>query len=202
MDESFIVVQTHSHPSSLIHSPLPPREGLWLFFLINLFVALIATHLADSILQHCVLLIEVVDWLLAHGIVVLWTLQEEAEEALCAKASCTCCKVAEQAEVETQWSSEDRVAAKEVNLYLHWIAHPSEDVDVIPSFLIVVAWWVIVDTHLVIILCILVVAMSVEIRLVFWFEDSLQCRELAHLLCTEVCWFVEHQTIAVAKDIC
>ena len=49
-------------------------------FLINLFVALIATHLADSVLQHCVLLIEVVDWFLAHGIVVLWTLQEEAEE--------------------------------------------------------------------------------------------------------------------------
>ena len=107
--------------------------------LVDFFVSLVATHLADSILQHSVLLIEVVYRLLALSVVVHRSLEEEAQEALYAVASGTSSEVAQQCEVEQQRSSEDRVAAEEVNLDLHRVAHPSEDVDVVPSLLVVVA---------------------------------------------------------------
>lgn len=105
-------------------------------------------------------------------------LEEEAQEALDAITTSTSCEVAQQGEVEQQWSSEDRVAAEEVDLDLHRIAHPSEDVDVVPSLLVVVARWIIVDTYLVIVLCILVIAMTIEIRLNIWLEDGLQVESL------------------------
>lgn len=57
-------------------------------------VSLVATHLANGILKHGILLIEVVYGLLALCIVVHRTLEEEAQEALYSVTSCTCCKVA------------------------------------------------------------------------------------------------------------
>src|SRR5207247_378594 len=44
---------------------------------------------------------------------------------------------------------EDGIAAQEVDLDLHRIAEPSEDVDVVPSFLVVAAGRIVVDPHLV-----------------------------------------------------
>ena len=90
-----------------------------------------------------------------NGVVVLWALQEEAQEALSAPAASTVCEVDEQAEVEAERCCEDRVAAEEIDLNLHWIAHPTKDVDVVPTFLVVVAWWVVVDTHLVVVVAVL-----------------------------------------------
>ena len=128
--------------------------------LVNLFVSLVASHFADGVLQHGVLLVEVVDGFLALGVVVHRRLEEEAEEALCAVASGTCCEVAQQAEVKQQWSGKNRVAAEEVDLDLHRIAHPSEDVDVVPSLLVVVTRRIVVDAYLVIVLCVLVLAIA------------------------------------------
>ena len=116
-----------------------------------------------------------VDSLFALCVVVHWGFEEEAEEALDAVASGTCGEVAQQAEVETERSGEDRVAAEEVDLYLHRVAHPAEDVDVVPSFLVVVAWRIVVDAHLVVVLCVLVVAVAVEVGLHVGLEDCLQC---------------------------
>ena len=45
--------------------------------LVDLFVSLVAAHLSDGILQHGVLLVEVVDGLLALRIVMLGRLEEE-----------------------------------------------------------------------------------------------------------------------------
>ena len=112
-----------------------------------------------------------------------------------------CSKVAQQAEVEQQWSSKDRVAAEEVDLDLHRITHPSEDVDVVPSLLVVVARWIIVDANLMIILGVLIVAVAVEVWLLFWLQDCLQGRELAHLLGVEVGWLIENETVAVAQNV-
>ena len=147
------------------------------------------------------MLIEVVDSFLALGVVVHRSLEEEAEETLNAIASCACCKVAQQAEVETERSGKDRVAAEEVDLDLHRIAHPTEDVDIVPSLLVVVARWIIVDANLMIILGVLIVAVAVEVWLLFWLQDCLQGRELAHLLGVEVGWLIENETVAVAEDI-
>ena len=46
-------------------------------FLVDLFVRLVAAHLADGVLEHRVLLVEVVDGLLALGVVVHGRLEEE-----------------------------------------------------------------------------------------------------------------------------
>ena len=88
----------------------------------------------------------------------------------------SCFQIAEQTEVETEGSSEDRVAAEEIDLHLHRIAHPAKDVDIIPALLVVVARWVVVDTHLVVVLRIVVVAVAIEVGLHVGLEDGLQGR--------------------------
>ena len=62
-------------------------------WLVDFFVSLVATHFADSVLQHSVLLEEVVHRFLALCVVVHRSLEVEAEETLCATAACTCSKV-------------------------------------------------------------------------------------------------------------
>ena len=119
--------------------------------LIYFLISLIASHFADSILQHGVLLEEVVDRFLALGVVVHRSLEEEREETLDTTTACTGSEVAEQAEVEQQRCGKDGVAAEEVNLNLHGVVHPTEDVNGIPSLLVVVAWRIVVDAHLVVV---------------------------------------------------
>lgn len=147
------------------------------------------------------LLVEVVDGLFATGIVVHGRFEEETQEALDAIASGTGGEVAQQRQVEQQRSGEDGVAAEEVDLNLHGITHPSEYIYIVPSLLVVIARRIVVDTHLVIILHVLVVAVSVEVGLVGGLEDGLEGRELAHLLGVEVGGLVEHQSVAVAEDV-
>ena len=172
-------------------------RGILVYFL----VSLIATHLTDGILQHGVLLIEVVDSLLALGIVMHRRLQEETEEALCAVASRTGGEVAEQTEVETERRSEDGVAAEEINLDLHGITHPAEDVDIVPTLFVVVAWGIVVDAYLMVILGVLVVAVSIEVRLYIGFQDGLEGGEFRYLLRAEVGRLVEYQSVAVTENI-
>ena len=56
-------------------------------------------------------------------------------------------EVHEQREVEDDRRREDRVAAEEVDLDLHRVAEPPEDVDVVPALLVVAARRVVVDAH-------------------------------------------------------
>ncbi len=150
---------------------------------VDLFVSLITTHLADGVLEHGVLLEEVVDGHFTLGVVVHGALEEEAQEALDAVAAVASGEVAEKNEVEAEGSCEDRVAAEEVDLDLHGIAHPAEDVDVVPAFLAVVARGIVVDTHLVVVALVAAflstaAVCAVEIGLLFSNEDRLKGREL------------------------
>ena len=77
------------------------------FELIDFFVSLVATHFADSIFQHYILLEEMVDGHFVLCIVVHRALEEEAEEALSAVATCTRSEVAEQNEVKTERGCKD-----------------------------------------------------------------------------------------------
>ena len=52
-----------------------------------------------------------------------------------------------------------------------------------------------------IILGVLIVAVAVEVWLLFWLQDCLQGRELAHLLGVEVGWLIENETVAVAQNV-
>ena len=107
--------------------------------LVDFLVSLIAAHLADGVLEHYILLEEVVDGNFTLGVVVHRALEEEAEETLDAMTAGAGSEVAQKHEVEAKGCCEDRVAAEEVDLDLHGIAHPTEDVDVVPSLLAVVA---------------------------------------------------------------
>ena len=139
--------------------------------LIDFFVSRVTAHFADSVFEHNVLLEEVVNRHFVLGVVVHRALKEEAEEALSTVASGTSCEVAEEHEVEAERRCEDRVAAEEVDFNLHWIAHPTKDVDVVPTFLVVVARWIVVDAHFVVVLSVFIVAMAVEVRLIFRNQD-------------------------------
>src|SRR4029450_6898571 len=71
-------------------------------------------------------------------------------------------EVAEDREVQDDGGREDRVTAQEVHLDLHRVAHPPEDVDVVPAFLVVPPGRVVVDPHLVVHLA---VQLGIELRL-------------------------------------
>jgi lipoprotein-anchoring transpeptidase ErfK/SrfK len=53
-------------------------------------------------------------------------------------------------QVEHDRRGQDRITAQEVDLDLHRIAEPSDDIEVVPTFLLVAARWVILDANLVI----------------------------------------------------
>ena len=161
---------------------------------VDFLVCLIATHLTDSVLEHHVLLEEVVNGNLVLGVVVHRALEEEAQEALSAITAGTACKVDEQTQVKAQGCCKNRVAAQEVDLDLHGIAHPAKDVDVVPSLLVVVAGRVVVNAYL-------VEVVVVQVGLIFSNEDGLEGRELADLLGAEVGGLVKHEAVAVAQDV-
>ena len=75
--------------------------------LVDSFVGGIATHLADCVLEHNVLLEEVVNGNFVLGVVVHRALEEEAEEALDAVAAGAGSEVAQQHEVKAKGSGED-----------------------------------------------------------------------------------------------
>ena len=162
--------------------------------LIDFFVSLVTAHFADSILQDDILLEEMVDRHLALSIVMHRALQEEAEEALRTIATLTCSKVREQYEVEQERSSKNRVTTEEIDLYLHRITHPTENINVIPTFLIVVTRRVVIDTYL-------VVVIGVKIRLFVSYENAFKRRKLRYFLGMEVGWLIKYKSITVAQDI-
>lgn len=75
--------------------------------LVDGLVSGVASHLADGVLQHHILLEEVVDRYLVLGVVVHRALEEEAQEALDAVTAVAGSEVAEQHEVEAEGSCED-----------------------------------------------------------------------------------------------
>ena len=56
-------------------------------------------------------------------------------------------EIHEQREVEGERRGQDRIAAEEVDLDLHLVAEPAEDVDVIPAFFVVAAGRIVVDLY-------------------------------------------------------
>src|SRR5439155_998373 len=76
-------------------------------------------------------------------------------------------EVGEKHEIEGKRRRQDRVAAQEVDLDLHRIAEPADQIDVVPSFLVVAARRVVVDAHA-------VDQIAVQIREELGIEDRLQ----------------------------
>src|SRR6267378_8511148 len=80
----------------------------------------------------------------------LGTLKVERQPFLNARQSGAAGEIEEQREIEHDRRREDGIAAQEIDFDLHRIAEPSEDIDVVPPFLIITAGWVVVDPDLVI----------------------------------------------------
>ena len=173
---------------------MPPRKYNLLVRLVNEFVSLITAHYADSVFEHYILLEKVIHRNLVLCVIMHRALEEEAEESLDTIASCSLSYIAKKHEVETERSCKDRVAAEEVDLDLHGIAHPTEDVDVVPAFLVVVARGIIIYSYLVEIIL-------VKVGLFFRHEDTFESRKFTYLLGTEVGGLIEHETVTVAKNV-
>src|ERR1700687_1017014 len=103
-------------------------------------------------------------------------------------------QVEEQDKIEDNRRGENRIAAEEVYLDLHGIAEPSEDVNVVPTFFVVAARRVIVDTNL-------VEDISVEFGIERGLQDVFEHTELRFFLGLERAGIVEHFSVAVAQDV-
>src|SRR6056297_419482 len=103
-------------------------------------------------------------------------------------------EVEEERQIEHDRSREDRVPAEEVDLDLHRIAEPSEDVDVVPALLVVSTRRVVVDPHLVVEV---LVQLGVHLRL----QDVIERTELRLLLRLEGCRVVQNLAVAVPQDV-
>src|SRR5690348_3250089 len=84
-------------------------------------------------------------------------------------------KVHKQDEVKNNGGGQNRIAAQEVNFDLHGIAHPSEDVEIVPPLFVVSARRVIIDSHF-------VIEALVELRIDLRLEDIFQNGKLALFL--------------------
>src|ERR1700730_9400603 len=91
------------------------------------------THpLPERVLQLCLLDEQIVLW--GQLACSLWAFEVEAEPLLDPALAGAPSQIHQQGEVEHNRRGQDAVTTEEVNLELHRIAQPSEEVDVIPAF--------------------------------------------------------------------
>ena len=124
----------------------------------------------------------------------LGSLEVEAQPFLNTGLTGARCEVHEQREVEDDWRREDRVASQQVDLDLHWVAEPSEDVDVVPTLFFVATRWVVVDPYF-------VIDVAVERWVHVGLKDRVEHTELGGLFGLEVLGSVENFAVAVAQDV-
>src|SRR5882757_10068579 len=103
-------------------------------------------------------------------------------------------EIEEKREIEHDGRSENRITTQEVDFELHRISEPTEDIDVVPTFLRVAARRVILDTYFV---EDVLVERGVELGL----QDDVESAELRYLLRLEGLGVVEHFAVAVAEDV-
>ena len=91
-------------------------------------------------------------------------LAEEGQPRLDAAHACTQCQITENNQVERDGSSKNGVATQEVNLDFHRIAHPAENIDVVPCFLVILTRRIVVNAYL-------MINITVQVRIFLRFED-------------------------------
>ena len=129
-----------------------------------------------------------------HRLRVLRALEVEREPLLDARHPRSLREIEEQHQVQHQRRGEDRIAAQKVDLDLHRIPEPAEDVDVVPAFFVVTARRVVVDAHL-------VKDVPVQLRIHIRLQDILEHPELRFLLRLEALRVVQHLPVAVAENV-
>ena len=163
---------------------------------VDFFVGFVSAHLANGVLEHDVLLEQIVYGGNAAGVVVHGALEVERHPCLYTLAAGSGCQVCAKHEIEHQRGGQDGVAAEEVNLDLHTVftAHPSEDVEVVPAFLVVAAGRIIVDADF-------MEDVGIEVGLLVLVENGVDDGQLADFLGLEVLGSVEHFAVAIAQNV-
>ena len=160
--------------------------------LIQFLVRLIACILSNLVLEHCKLLEEVVNRLLT--VLVHRSLAVERHKLLYAIVACSQRNVAEEDKVEYQRSRKNRVAAEEIHLYCHRITHPTKNIDIIPTLLLVATRGIIVDAYL-------MINIGIEVGINVAVENILQSRDFAATLGFKVIRVIKYHTVTVSKYI-
>src|SRR5207253_9743703 len=73
-------------------------------------------------------------------------------------------EIEKQHQVENEWGGAYGIAAEKINLDLHGIAQPPEDVQVVPAFLVIATRRVVIDSHF-------VAEIAVMLRVQFRLQD-------------------------------
>ena len=160
------------------------------FYLVKLLIGLIACILPNLVLEHCKLLEEVVNRLLT--ILVHRSLAVERHKLLYAIVAGSQRNVAEEDKIEHQRSRKNRVATEEIHLYCHRITHPTENIYIIPTLLLVATRGIIVDAHL-------MINIRIEVGVNVAVENILHCRHFTATLSLEILGSIEYHTVAVTE---
>src|SRR5687768_7128026 len=72
-------------------------------------------------------------------------LEIKREPLLNTRHARTLCEIEEESRVEHDGRRENAIATQKIDLELHRVAEPAEDVDVVPALFVVAARWVVVD---------------------------------------------------------
>src|SRR5258708_23853451 len=80
----------------------------------------------------------------------LWRFEVERQPLLHPTEAGSFSQVTEQSEVQYQRGRENRIPAEEIDLDLHGIAQPAENIDIIPALFIIAMRGIIVDADLMI----------------------------------------------------
>src|SRR6516225_10750818 len=121
-------------------------------------------------------------------------LEVEAQPFLNAPQSRALREVQEQHQVQYNGRRQNRIATQKVHLDLHRVAKPSENVDIVPTFLVVAAWRIVVDPYLMVNL---LVQIGVKIRL----KNEFKRAELRFFLGLDRTRIFEHFAVAISQNI-
>ena len=104
-------------------------------------------------------------------------------------------EVEEQYEIQHDRRRQNRIAAQEIDLDLHRIAEPSEDVDIVPTLFVITTRRVIVNANLMKDIC--RTSLGIQLGL----QDVVEYAQLRFFLGLERSRIVEHFAVAVAENV-
>ncbi len=152
-----------------------------------------AHDVAKCVFVFCFLNEEVVFWIKAFAD--FRALEEEGEPFLNAVETATLSKIHAQSDIESDRSGEDGVTAEEVDLDLHGVSEPAEDINIIPAFFGITARRIVFDANF-------MAVMAVKFREGFSIEDVFDDGEFGDFFCFEGAWIIEDFAVAVSEDVC
>src|SRR5215472_19082166 len=103
-------------------------------------------------------------------------------------------KIEKQYQVKHDGRSKNGIPTEEINLDLHRIAEPAENVEVIPTLFVVATRRIVIDAHL-------VIEVLVQLRIKLRLQDVLERRKLTFFLGAEGAGVVQHFAVTIAENI-